>query len=81
MPEGFDFGNSPFQLSRTDVEGKTIAQRTSAGTAGVTAATAADGIYAAALVNARIQARKAVLECRISNRRRPRSSWCFPVSR
>ena len=57
MPEGFDFGNSPFQLSRADVEGKTIAQRTSAGTSGVTAATAAGGIYAAALVNAAATAR------------------------
>ena len=39
MPDGFDFGNSPFELSRADVDGKTLVQRTSAGTLGVTAAT------------------------------------------
>ena len=57
MPGGFDLGNSPHQLSTANVEGKTIAQRTSAGTAGATAAAAADGIYAGALVNAGATAR------------------------
>ena len=37
-PDGFDFGNSPLEASRTDVRGKTIIQRTSAGTRGITAA-------------------------------------------
>ena len=32
MPPGFDFGNSPFAVSRADLRGKSIAQRTSAGT-------------------------------------------------
>jgi 2-phosphosulfolactate phosphatase len=31
-PDGFDFGNSPFEVSTVDFQGKTIIQRTSAGT-------------------------------------------------
>lgn len=31
-PEGFDFGNSPFEISGIHFGGKTILQRTSAGT-------------------------------------------------
>ena len=38
-PEGFDFGNSPYELSTADVEGKTLVQSTRAGTVGVAAAT------------------------------------------
>jgi len=37
-PGGFDFGNSPFEISTTDFRGKTIIQRTSAGTQGIVAA-------------------------------------------
>jgi 2-phosphosulfolactate phosphatase len=33
-PDGFDFGNSPFEISGVDFGGKTIIQRTSAGTQG-----------------------------------------------
>ena len=44
-PEGFDFGNSPSQLSRADVEGKTIIQSTRAGTVGMNAAEGADQLY------------------------------------
>ncbi len=44
-PEGFDFGNSPSQLSRADVEGKTIIQSTRAGTVGMNAAQGADQLY------------------------------------
>jgi 2-phosphosulfolactate phosphatase len=44
-PEGFDFGNSPSQLSRADVEGTTIIQSTRAGTVGMTAAVGADQLY------------------------------------
>lgn len=57
MPDGFDFGNSPFELSQADVDGKTLVQRTSAGTLGVTAATNADRTYVASLVVARATAR------------------------
>ena len=38
-PDGFDFGNSPFEVSDVDFSGKTIIQRTSAGTQGIVAAT------------------------------------------
>lgn len=33
-PPGFDYGNSPFEVSSVDFSGKTIIQRTSAGTQG-----------------------------------------------
>ena len=49
-PQGFDFGNSPFELSNADVKGKTLIQSTRAGTVGVTAARNADRIYAGSLV-------------------------------
>lgn len=49
-PPGFDFGNSPFEISRLDFRGKTIAQRTGAGTQGILAARGADYLYAASLV-------------------------------
>ena len=49
-PPGFDFGNSPFEVSQADFAGKTIVQRTSAGTQGIVAASQADRLYAASLV-------------------------------
>ncbi len=49
-PEGFDYGNSPFELSNADVKGKTLIQSTRAGTVGVSAATKADRIFAGSLV-------------------------------
>ena len=55
-PEGFDFGNSPFELSQADVDGKTLIQSTRAGTVGVSAAAKADRIYVASLVIARATA-------------------------
>ena len=52
-PQGFDFGNSPFEVSTVDFRGKTIIQRTSAGTQGIVeAATKAERLYAASLVTA-----------------------------
>ena len=51
-PEGFDFGNSPYELSQADVQGKTLIQSTRAGTVGVAAARDADKIYAGSLVTA-----------------------------
>jgi 2-phosphosulfolactate phosphatase len=52
-PPEFDFGNSPFEVSSVDFSGKTIIQRTSAGTQGIVAAASrADRLYAASLVTA-----------------------------
>jgi 2-phosphosulfolactate phosphatase len=52
-PDGFDFGNSPFEVSTIDFRDKTIIQRTSAGTQGIVeAATKAERLYAASLVTA-----------------------------
>ena len=51
-PDGFDFGNSPFEVSSVDFRGKTIIQRTSAGTQGIVAASQAKRLYAASLVTA-----------------------------
>jgi 2-phosphosulfolactate phosphatase len=52
-PDGFDFGNSPFEISNIDFGGTTIVQRTSAGTQGIVAAgNRAVRLYAASLVTA-----------------------------
>jgi 2-phosphosulfolactate phosphatase len=52
-PSGFDYGNSPFEIAAVDFSGRTVIQRTSAGTQGVVAASArADRLYAASLVTA-----------------------------
>ena len=56
-PAGFDFGNSPYAISSVDFTGKTIAQRTGAGTQGIGAATNAESLYAASLVTASATAR------------------------
>ncbi len=56
-PPGFDFGNSPFEISDVDFSGRAIAQRTGAGTQGIVAATSADYLYAASLVTATATAR------------------------
>ena len=37
-PEGFDYGNSPYEISRVDLTGKSLVQSTRAGTVGVAAA-------------------------------------------
>ena len=52
-PEGFDFGNSPFEISQANVAGKSIVQSTRAGTVGVAAAENADTIYLGSFVVAR----------------------------
>ena len=44
-PDGFDFGNSPHEISQADVAGKSLVQSTRAGTVGVAAAENADVIY------------------------------------
>lgn len=59
-PDGFDLGNSPFELAQADVDGLIIIQRTSAGTQGIVSATHATQLYAGALVTAKATA-KAIL--------------------
>jgi 2-phosphosulfolactate phosphatase len=49
-PEGFDFGNSPSQTSLLDLSGKTIIQRTGAGTQGIARSVKADQMIAASFV-------------------------------
>jgi len=49
-PTGFDFSNSPVTVAQSDLQGRTIVQRTSAGTQGVIGATGADRLWAASLV-------------------------------
>ena len=56
-PPGFDFGNSPFEISTIDFRGQTLAQRTSAGTQGIVAAGQSERLYAASLVTAEATAR------------------------
>ena len=55
-PEGFDFGNSPFELSQMsgeDLRGKKIVQSTRAGTVGACAVAPGVDLFAGALVIAR----------------------------
>jgi 2-phosphosulfolactate phosphatase len=49
--EGFDFGNSPTEIIKTDLSGKTIIQTTTAGTQGLTNASGADAVLTGSLVN------------------------------
>ncbi|MGI9425475.1 MAG: 2-phosphosulfolactate phosphatase [Hyphomicrobiaceae bacterium] len=56
-PAGFDLGNSPYEATQLDVAGKTIIQRTSAGTQGIVAASHATRLYAGSLVTASATAR------------------------
>ncbi|MGF1615928.1 MAG: 2-phosphosulfolactate phosphatase [Gammaproteobacteria bacterium] len=51
-PAGFDFGNSPYELSQVSLQGKTLIQSTRAGTVGVCAVTSTDALYAASLLTA-----------------------------
>jgi 2-phosphosulfolactate phosphatase len=55
---GFDFGNSPFELSKADLRGKRLILSTRAGTAGVLAAAEAGAtrIFTGAFINARATA-------------------------
>lgn len=56
-PEGFDFGNSPTQILHRDLSGRTIVQRTSAGTQGVVRSSRAEKMVAASFVVAAATAR------------------------
>lgn len=51
-PSGFDFGNSPSQLTREKTEAKTIVHTTSSGTQGIVNANLADEIITGSFVNA-----------------------------
>jgi 2-phosphosulfolactate phosphatase len=51
-PDGFNFGNSPFEISTVDFLGKTIILRTSAGTQGIVAASQSKRLYVISLVTA-----------------------------
>jgi 2-phosphosulfolactate phosphatase len=55
-PEGFDFGNSPYEMARASLKDKVVIQSTRAGTVGVEAATGATVVYAGALVTAKATA-------------------------
>ncbi len=55
-PAGFDFNNSPYEMTQTSLAGKTIILSTRAGTAGVAAAANASAIYACSLVVAKATA-------------------------
>lgn len=56
-PDGFDFSNSPVAVSVADLRGRTLVQRTSAGTQGVVSATHATRLWVASLVCASATAR------------------------
>jgi 2-phosphosulfolactate phosphatase len=51
-PEGFDYGNSPSQLLKDDLNGKIMVHTTSSGTQGIANATGADEIITGSFVNA-----------------------------
>jgi 2-phosphosulfolactate phosphatase len=59
-PDGFDFPNSPAMVRDADLEGRTLVQRTSAGTQGVVRAVDATRLWAASLVVASATARAVV---------------------
>jgi 2-phosphosulfolactate phosphatase len=50
--EGFDFGNSPTEILKSDLSGKTVIQTTTAGTQGLINANNADAVLTGSLVNA-----------------------------
>jgi 2-phosphosulfolactate phosphatase len=60
-PEGFDFGNSPYEVMRASLDGKRVVQSTRAGVVGVPAATGATAIYGGSFVVAQATA-QAILQ-------------------
>ena len=74
--DGFDFGNSPFEISGVDFSGKTIIQRTSAGTQGIVAAgNRATRLYAASLVTAEATVRALLSGALVQTARCDRLRW------
>ncbi|NMA66237.1 MAG: 2-phosphosulfolactate phosphatase [Clostridiaceae bacterium] len=57
IQEGFNYGNSPFQIEKIDFSGKTLIHTTSAGTQGIVNARKADEIITGSFVNAKAIAR------------------------
>ncbi|MBN8218275.1 MAG: 2-phosphosulfolactate phosphatase [Spirochaetes bacterium] len=57
-PPGFDLGNSPAALEGMDLTGRTLVQRTTAGTQGVTRCLRADPIYVSGFATARATAER-----------------------
>lgn len=49
-PEGFNFGNSPTEIARQSLKGKSLIQRTSAGTQGVVRSIHAEKLFTASFV-------------------------------
>ena len=56
-PDGFDFNNSPSEMSGADIEGKTIIHSTRAGTVGMAAAAEAKKLYGGSFAVASATAR------------------------
>lgn len=56
MLPGFDFGNSPSEIAKGDIAGKTVVHTTSAGTQGIANAKNAEVILGGCLANARATA-------------------------
>jgi 2-phosphosulfolactate phosphatase len=56
-PAGFDFSNSPVAVAAADLDGRSMVQRTSAGTRGAVAAIDAERLFVASLVCAGATAR------------------------
>lgn len=53
MPEGFDYGNSPYQISLANLMGATLIHTTSAGTQGIANASDATEVITGSFVNAK----------------------------
>jgi 2-phosphosulfolactate phosphatase len=54
--DGFELTNSPVELQAHELRGRTIVQRTTAGTVGAVAAKAAENLYCASFLNAAVTA-------------------------
>lgn len=57
-PEGFDLGNSPFEVGHADIEGRTLILSTRAGTVGAVAASRAETLFGGAFVVAGATAKR-----------------------
>lgn len=51
--EGFDYNNSPTEIEKVDLQGKTVVLTTSAGTQGLVNATSSDKLFTGSFVNAK----------------------------